>query len=431
MKKSIKSRQPACLVSLCSVWVFLTACATQTPLAEPSIIEHRMPASTLEKQVYSGLEVFLDMDHSRDSLKYGLLANQTSVNQDLVHSVTLLKDVIDLQLLLSPEHGLFGAENAGDAIGNEKDVESGIISKTTYRKQPADIAEIISDLDVVLFDIQDIGVRSYTYVYSMAYLMQAAAMADKKVIILDRPNPINGVQIEGNLIDEGISSFVGLYPIPYRHGMTVGELALYFNREFGIDCNLEVIKMSGWTREMWFDETGLPWVPTSPHVPDAETILPMIATGTYGELQKLSEGVGTTIPFELAGGPWIKNPNPYARELQKRAGDGVIYRPTFFKPYYGRHQGQICGGVQLHVVDRNRFEPYLIGLQMLSIHQELYPDVNLFEHENRWRMFAQVTGSDRIRKEIQEGKDPVEMAKEWQADLNEFRSRRQAYLLYQ
>jgi uncharacterized protein YbbC (DUF1343 family) len=264
----------------------------------------------------------------------------------------------------------------------------------------------------------------------MAYLMQAASITGKKVIILDRPNPINGITMEGNLLDPQFSSFVGLYPIPYRHGMTIGELALLFNTEYGINCDLEVVKMEGWTRDMYFDDTGLPWVPTSPHVPDAATILPMIATGTYGELGMLSEGVGITTPFEVAGGPWIKDPHEFARALSARIKEGVIFRPTFFKPYYGRHKGQICGGVQLHVTDRDQFAPYLTGLLILAVHQELYPDIDLFANENRWSMFAKVTGSDQIRKDIQAGRDPLEMQQEWQTELIKFGEMRQKYLLY-
>ncbi len=425
-KTSYRNR---CLYVLMS-FILLASC-TQSPVpVTPQIRPAEPIEKSVSKQVYSGLEVFLAEDHRGDSLKYGLLANQTCVNQDLVHGVELLKNQVDLRLLLSPEHGLFGAENAGDAIGSETDAGTGIKSLTTYRKKPAQIAETIKDLDVILFDIQDIGVRSYTYINSMAYLMQAAAKAGKKVVILDRPNPVNGVQMEGNLLDPAFSSFVGLYPIPYRHGMTIGELALLFNTEYEINCDLEIVEMQGWTRDMWFEDTGLPWVPTSPHVPDAETILPMIATGTYGELGMLSEGVGTTVPLELAGGPWIKNPHEYANAMEARAGEGVTFRPTFFKPYYGRHKGQICGGVQLHVTDREQFSPYITGLILMSVHQELYPEVDLFKNKHRWSMFAKVMGTDHFRKDLSAGKDPFDLEQDWQEELNQFNQLRQKYLIY-
>jgi uncharacterized protein YbbC (DUF1343 family) len=212
--------------------------------------------------------------------------------------------------------------------------------------------------------------------------------------------------------------------------MTTGELALLFNTEFEINCDLEVVKMEGWTRDMWFDETGLPWVPTSPHVPDASTILPMISTGTYGELHVLSEGVGITIPFEFSGGPWIVNPHEFAAALQDRVGEGVIFRPTFVKPYYGRYKGQVCGGVQLYVSDRDRYKPYLVGLQILAVHQELYPEIDLFAEEGRWGMFTKVMGDKQIKKDIQAGKDPLDMEAAWLGELNEFAQMRQKYLLY-
>ncbi|MCF7823772.1 MAG: DUF1343 domain-containing protein [Candidatus Marinimicrobia bacterium] len=425
ISRSYKLSLSALFILLLSSCVRLSVPTTPEMQKLPPIQE------SASERVRSGLEVFLAMDHSRDSLQYGLLANQTCVNYKLVHGVELLKNVIDLELLLSPEHGLFGAENAGDQIGDETDAGTGIRSLTTYGRNPDQIAELIANLDVVLFDIQDIGIRSYTYINSMAYLMRGAAKAGVKVVILDRPNPINGIRLEGNILDPEFSSFVGLYPIPYRHGMTIGELALFFNQEFGINCKLEVIPMDGWKRDMWYRDTGLPWIPTSPHVPDAETILPMIATGTYGELGMLSEGVGTTIPFELVGGPWIKFPQTFAKVLNARISEGVIFRPTFFKPYYGRHKGEICGGVQIHVTDKDRFSPYIAGLVIMSVHQELYPEIDLFQNQNRWGMFAKVMGTDQFQKALQVNKDPVEMQMEWQSDLKTFDNIRQEYLLYE
>ena len=427
--RTISFRRLITIASI-SLMLVLHSCVSVAPPAVATVPPAPIAPQEPSEFVKSGLEVFLAQDHSKDSLRYGLLTNQTCVNRDLVHGVELLPQVIDLVLILSPEHGLFGAENAGDKIESETDPVSGIQSLTTYRKKPPEIADMLGDIDVVLFDIQDIGVRSYTYIYSMAYLMEATAIAGKKVVILDRPNPINGIQMEGNILDPGVSSFVGLYPIPYRHGMTTGELAQLFNSEFDIHCELEVVPMDGWTRDMWFDETGLPWIPTSPHVPDAATILPMISTGTYGELGKLSEGVGTTIPFEYAGGPWIKDPHTFAKTLQENAGGGKIFKPTFFKPYYGRHKGQICGGVQLFVTDRDVYSPYLVGLQIMATHQQLYPDVDLFENKNRFNMFAKVMGSRKIQEEIQSGANPREMQQTWLDELNDFAEMRQKYLLY-
>ena len=433
--RNISLRRQIALLTV--TMLLLVQSCTTAPVATPvkpspaqEASQPLLPEPVIPTLVRSGLEVFLESNHEGDTLKYGLLANQSCVDRNLVHGVQLLPEQINLVLIMSPEHGLFGAENGGDQIGDEIEPSSGIKAVTTYLQGQTAINEMVSDLDVILFDIQDIGVRSYTFIYSMSYIMKAAAAKGKKVIILDRPNPINGVQVEGNILRPEFSSGVGRYPIPYRHGMTTGELALLFNTEFGINCDLEVVKMEGWTRDMWFEETGLPWVPTSPHVPDASTIPPMISTGTYGELHVLSEGVGITIPFEFSGGPWITNPHEFADALQARVGEGILFRPTFVKPYYGRYKGQVCGGVQLHVSDRDQYKPYLVGLQIMAVHQELYPDVDLFANERRWGMFNKVMGDDQIMKDLRAGKDPLEMEAGWMEELKEFETLRLPYLLY-
>lgn len=432
MNRSRSVRSVVAIIGLSSM-LGMQACVSVAPPVEPVKVERPTPPAgpvTEVDHVKSGLEVFLERDHSGDDRKYALLANQTCVDRYLKHGVELLPEVIDLQLILSAEHGLFGAENGGDQIGDETDPFTGIKAVTTYRRSQDEVNEMINDIDVVLFDIQDIGVRSYTFVYSMSYIMKAAAVKGKKVIVLDRPNPVNGIQMEGNLLLPQNASGVGRYPIPYRHGMTTGELAQLFNEEYGIGCDLEVVKMEGWTRDMWFEDTGLPWVPTSPHVPDASTIIPMISTGTYGELHVLSEGVGITIPFEFAGGPWIKDPHEFAAALSKRISEGVIFRPTFVKPYYGRFKGQVCGGVQLHITDREKYNAYLAGLLIMSTHQELYPEIDLFANEHRLGMFTKVMGDKKIQKDIQAGRDPLEMREDWLSELNEFAEMRKQYLLY-
>ncbi|MCF7796946.1 MAG: DUF1343 domain-containing protein [Lentisphaeria bacterium] len=393
-----------------------------TPVPEIVKVSEEIPVRT-------GLEIFLASAHD-STVRYGLMTNQTGVDAALNSNIVLLDEVVNLVALYSPEHGIYGAEFAGDKVGQEIDPQTGIPAYSTYRKKPADIAPILDGIDVLIIDIQDIGVRGYTYIYSMAYMMEAAQIAGKRVLVFDRPNPITGSTVEGNILDPAVASFVGLYPIPYRYGMTIGELAYLFNEEFGLRCELEIIRMAGWQREMWFDETGLPWIPTSPHVPHAETVLNMIATGVYGELGVLSEGVGTTLPFEYVGGPWIKDPHRFAAILQERIGPGVKLRPCFFKPYYGRHTGQICGGVQLYVTDRNAYRPYLTGFIILATAQELYPEVDLFGNENRWGMFDKVSGGTWIREAIQNGDDPHSLEARWQADLEKFMTLRQKYLLY-
>ena len=405
------------------------ACTAHTPSVTPEPLRSNVKLVT-PVHVRSGLEVFLEEHDGFPGETVALMTNQSCVNHDLEHGAALLASKVDLTLLMSPEHGLYGAEDAGARIGAETDPATGIRSLTTYGLKPADIVPLLEGIDIALLDIQDIGVRSYTYIYSMAYLMQAAAESGTRVVILDRPNPVNGEVVEGNILEADFSSFVGLYPIPYRHGMTIGELALLFNSQFDIGCQLEVVELDGWSRNLMFEDTDLPWVPTSPHVPDASTILPMIATGVFGELHVLSEGVGTTIPFEFAGGPWIKNPKEYAEALAVRCGPGVQFRPTFVKPYYGRYKGQVCGGVQIYVTDPELFQPYYCGLVMLAVHQELYPEVDLYENEKRHWAFQRVTGNEWIMTELQKGTDPNELRQRWQPELDEFMAIREQYLLY-
>ncbi|MCB0259683.1 MAG: DUF1343 domain-containing protein, partial [Calditrichaeota bacterium] len=252
-----------------------------------------------EKMVVLGVENFL-RNHLNlvKGKKVGLITNPSGVDRYLNSTADefFKHPDIDLTALFGPEHGIRGAIYAGEKISDEVDPHTKLPVFSLYGKHRKPTAEMLQNLDVLVVDIQDIGIRAYTFIYTMAKVMEAAAEFDKEVIVLDRPNPLGGIAIEGNLVQEGFFSFVGMYPIPYRHGMTIGELAKLFNREFKINCDLTVIPMLNWERNMFWDDTRLPWVPTSPHVPHWETTLCMSATGLFGELRTLSEGVGYTSP---------------------------------------------------------------------------------------------------------------------------------------
>ena len=263
----------------------------------------------------------------------------------------------------------------------------------------------------------------------MARVMEAAAEQNKQVVILDRPNPIGGQHIAGNLLNPEFASFVGLYPIPYRHGMTIAELALLFNTEFGIHCSLQVVPMTGWHRSMYWNETGLQWVPTSPHVPHWDTILYMGATGILGELGVLSIGVGYTSPFELAGAPWIEA-SGFAADLNDLELEGVTFRPLFFRPYYLHYKGEVCQGAQLHITDYKTFEPYTTGLHIMYKHMKRYPQHNLFAEKNRVEMFDKVVGTDKIRLDLLAGVPVKQIENQWIPALREFIQLRQKYLIY-
>lgn len=391
-----------------------------------------MPKKTPKKSFMLGIDNFISNYISVvEGKRVGLLTNPSGVDRNLqVTSDILFKNAhITLKALFGPEHGIRGAIYAGEKIATSTDKKTGLPVYSLYGKTRKPSKEMLQDIDVILIDIQDIGLRAYTYIYTMAMVMEAAAENGKHVIVLDRPNPIGGIHIEGNLVEEKYLSFVGLYPIPYRHGMTIGELALLFNTEFDINCKLDVIPMIGWKREMLWEETGLSWIPTSPHVPHWQSILYMGATGTFGELSILSEGVGYTSPFEIVGAPWIDG-EIFSKHLNNLNLPGVYFRPLFFKPYYSHYAGKICQGVQLHITDPSIFRSYSTGLYIMQTHIKLYPEEDLFSKRDRVNMFNKVVGTDNIRKSLIAGTDVMKIVESWTSDLESFKLLRKKYLLY-
>ncbi len=295
-----------------------------------------------------------------------------------------------------------------------------------YGKEPTEMIPLFDGVDVLIFDIQDVGTRFYTYIYTMAHAMEAAARADKTFIVLDRPNPLGGVKVEGPVLKPKYSSFVGLYPIPQRHGMTVGELARMFNGEFLPEpVDLQVVPMKGWKRWHRFEDTGLPWVLPSPNMPTTETALVYPGTGMI-EGTNLSEGRGTTRPFELVGAPYIKGWE--LAEAMNQAGlPGVSFREAYFTPTFSKYEGETVGGVQLHVEDRKAFSPVLTGLTLIQETKRLYPD------QFQWRSdhwIDKLTGSDRVRKQIDAGVPVKRIVASWKNELKEFRQLRSRYLIY-
>ncbi|MFY9572285.1 MAG: DUF1343 domain-containing protein, partial [Blastocatellia bacterium] len=294
--------------------------------------------------------------------------------------------------------------------------------------------EMLSGIDVLVFDIQDVGTRVYTFIYTMALAMEAARACGKRFIVLDRPNPLNGLQIEGNLLESDLQSFVGMFPIPMRHGMTIGELALMFNQEFGIGCELEVIPMEGWRRSMFYEDSGLPWVMPSPNIPTIDTAVVYPGSVMF-EGTNVSEGRGTTKPFEIIGAAYI-NADDLAGEIQSAKLPGVKFRPIHFEPVFHKFAGELCGGLQLHVTDRRSFKPVITGAAIISAIRRLYP--NHFE----WKQppyeyvydrlpFDVISGSLRVRQQIETGESVAAIEASWVDELNEFAETRKRYLLYE
>jgi uncharacterized protein YbbC (DUF1343 family) len=292
---------------------------------------------------------------------------------------------------------------------------------------------MLNGVDVLVFDLQDVGARYYTYIQTLALVMKACREQGKSLVVLDRPNPINGVDTEGTVLDPDFSSFVGLYPLAIRHGLTVGELALYLNLEFQIDCRLEIVKMQGWTRDMFFSETQLPWVLPSPNMPTLETAL-VYPGMCLLEGTNVSEGRGTTRPFELSGAPWI-TPARMVEQLDRMDLPGVVFRPVHFTPTFHKWAGERIGGVQIHVSDRAAFRPVLTGLALLTLYRQMGEDRFAwksppYEYEEEKLPIDILCGTDRIRHLIEAGAGLDELEGSWRTELEEFREVRQKYLLY-
>lgn len=378
-----------------------------------------------------GLDLFLEKHYqSFKGKRIGLLTNITGVNEKLIPSIDLFHQHPDIQLtaLYGPEHGIRGNGREGEAIETFIDPYTGLPVYSLYGETRKPTKEMLDSVDVIVFDLQDIGTRYYTYIYSMAYVMEACAEQGKQFVVLDRPNPVSGIPMEGNLVEEDVRSFVGLYPIPNRHGMTVGELAQFYKHEIGIDCDLTVIQMDGWERNMYYDETNLFWVPPSPATTGLD--MAILYTGTcLVEGTNLSEGRGTTKPFEYVGAPFIDG-YELAKAFNNKGVSGVIARPVFFVPNYQKHKDQACEGIQLHIVDRHSLQSLRTGLILLETVAEMYPNEFKFnEHQSGRYFFDLLAGTKKLRDIILNGKSN-EFLEECAEQLEQFRKQREPYLLY-
>ncbi len=364
--------------------------------------------------------------------RIGLITNPTGIDRDYRANIDLLAKAVKLTALFGPEHGVRGDAEAGRGVGNEKDAATGLPVFSLYGKTNKPTAAMVKNLDALVFDLQDIGSRSYTYISTMGLCLEAAAELGKEFIVLDRPNPLGGDRVEGNLTRPEFRSFVGRYPIPYAHGMTIGELAQMMNGESwlsgGRRASLTVVKCDGWRRDMTWSETGLPWVLTSPHIPHAETSFHYAATGIVGEQPTLNIGVGYTLPFELAGAPGL-SPLRLAGELNRRRLVGVTFRPMRWVPFYAGYTGKNCGGVQIHFTDFRAAEVTRLNFEIMDAVRRLSPNLNFFP-AGRERMFDLVCGTDEVRKMFAAGKSAAEIWKHWNADSAAFRKSREKYLLY-
>ena len=366
----------------------------------------------------------------------GLVVNPASVDSGLLTTVEIFLQArgVKVGALFGPQHGIRG-ETQDNMIEWEgfQDKKTGLPVYSLYGKNREPMREMMEGIDCLVIDLPDVGARYYTFVWTLALCLRACKKFKKACIVLDRPNPINGVMIEGPVLDPRFSSFVGLYPLPIRHGMTMGELALYLNREFNIECDLTVVPMEGWRREMWFNDTPFPWVMPSPNMPTLDTAI-VYPGMCLLEGTNISEGRGTTRPFEIFGKPGV-DPDELVKKLTEEDLPGVRFRPLYFQPTFQKHQGEACGGAQIHVTDRNSFLPVLTGVAVIHTIYQMDPESFSwkqppYEYEEEKLPIDILAGTDELRSQIERGCSLEDITRFWQEKLELLRATRKPYLLY-
>jgi len=374
--------------------------------------------------------------HALDGKRVGLVCNPASVDSELRHVADLFARHPKAQLaaLFGPQHG-FRSDVQDNMIetGHGEDCTRRVPVYSLYSETREPTAKMLEGLDVLVIDLQDVGSRIYTFIYTMANCLIAARKHGVKAIVCDRPNPIGGADVEGPMLVKGYESFVGQYPIPMRHGMTIGELANLFNAEFALGADLEVIGIEGWTRGMYFDITGLPWVMPSPNMPTLDTAIVYPGTVLF-EGTNVSEGRGTTRPFELTGAPW-PIAERFAEQLNALKLDGVLFRPAVFEPTFQKHARTTCAGAQMHVLDRRTFRPVEAGVALIKAYRDAGPDKFAwrqppYEYEHTKMPIDILAGSSELREQIESGMSAREISRSWTGSVDAFKKIRDRYLLY-
>jgi uncharacterized protein YbbC (DUF1343 family) len=368
--------------------------------------------------------------------RVGLICNQASVDHNFQHAADLFHQhpEINLTALFGPQHGIRGdVQDNMVETAHAVDRATGLTIYSLYSETREPTEEMLKDVDILVFDLQDVGCRIYTFIYTLANCMRAAKKFGKKVIACDRPNPIGGEEVEGKVLDPAYASFVGQYPIPTRHGMTAAELGWMFNEQFEIGCDFTPVTMGNWSRRLWYDETDGPWVLPSPNMPTVNTasVFPGIV---HLEGTQMSEGRGTTRPFEIIGAPYIQAED-FAAALNKLALPGVYFRGCVFVPTFQKHAGRPCGGVQIHVLDRATFTPVLTGIAIVKTAFDIYgADFRWkeppYEYVYDRKPFDVIAGTSRIRELIEQAAGLEDIEESWRGELREFMSTRERFLLY-
>lgn len=349
----------------------------------------------MKARVWCGLDRLSTVDHLLKGRRIGLMTNPTGITHDLRSAVDILHNGYNLTALLACEHGIRGDAQAGDPVTTCRDAETGVMVYATYADNHRLTEEMLEAFDVFVFDMQDVGARFYTYLYSLSYAMEDCARAGKPVVVLDRLNPIGAVKTAGTVLDNRFATFVGRYEIPTRHGLTIGEYALYVKDYLGLDLELTVVPMEGYRRACFLEDTDTPWVAPSPNCPTQHAAMCFVGTCIF-EGTNVSEGRGTTLPFELIGAPWI-DAAALERYMARWDIPGVRFRRASFVPTFSKHQGEVCHGVQMHITDRERMEPFAGGILLMDAIRALYPDKFTFLEWNGRYTIDSLLGTDAYR----------------------------------
>lgn len=406
---------------------------TVQPVPKP--VEISEPAA---KKTQLGIDVLQQIDFDiLQGKRIGLVTNPTGVDSKLKSTIDIFHESpsVNLVALFAPEHGVRGNFSAGDLINNQVDEKTSVVVYSLYSNNKRPSNEAVEQIDAFVYDIQDVGVRSYTYISTLGMIMEVAAEYGKEVIVLDRPNPLGGERVEGPVVEKGFHSFVSQYSIPYIYGLTCGELARLINYEgmlkAGAKCNLQVVPMQGWSRNTTYDETGLLWIPTSPHIPNYETAFYYAATGIIGELDANYIGIGYTLPFKTFVTSGI-NAEELCTAMNKLNLNGVLFRPIYYKPYYKNLKGNELQGVQIHITDFDKIE--LTQLQFYFLQEASKLDANFKPFNilaNKKQMFDQVCGSDIVRNSLQKNMSYEAIKTYWTKDADKFKALSNKYYLYE
>lgn len=387
-------------------------------------------------RIKTGIEVLKEQNFKvLEGKRVGLITNPTGVDNNMKSTIDILHEATNVQLvaLFAPEHGVRGDAHAGDHVDNITDPKTGLPVYSLHGKTKMPTADMLKGIDALIYDIQDIGCRSFTYVSTMGLAMQAAAENNIEFIVLDRPNPLGGLKVEGGLVEDNFISFVSQFKIPYVYGLTCGELALLLNGEnmLGKQCKLQVVKMKSWKRKMTYEQTGLQWIPSSPHIPQPISAVMYPVSGILGELGYMSIGVGYTIPFQMFATEWIKA-DELARSLNRLNLPGIHFRPIYLKPFYSVGQGKQLEGVQVHIMDYEKARLSEIQFYVMQEVARLYPDKAVFDNANdkRYRMFDQVSGSDYVRLTFAKNNRFEDIKDFWYKETEPFKKLSKQYRLY-